>query len=64
MNEISDAQLDRYYKDPQQDEPPIIYGCSCCCEYIYAGEDCYVMPDGAIYCERCVADAHTIAEED
>lgn len=60
---IKDSDIERFYPDSQQEEAHIVHYCSGCGEPVRVGDDCYIMPDGNVYCERCVSSSYTVADE-
>lgn len=63
MSEIKDRDLERFYPDGQELLAPISHYCCGCGEPVRVGEEGYIMPDGNVYCERCVSDSYTTFEE-
>lgn len=47
-----DAELDKFYPDPQQDDDVPVYMCAECKAPIREGEYYYYL-DGTEYCEDC-----------
>lgn len=55
-----DAEMNRYYPDPQQ-EPSRLY-CDCCEEIIYRNEEFVKIPGLGNYCMDCIDNWTTEAD--
>lgn len=62
MSEISDAKLNEFYPDPQQEENVTVCYCDYCNKPIYVGEDLLASPTGDVFCEDCFRSFIKLAE--